>query len=71
VLFAGGGLAMGQTIGATDRRGEQPTTRPIGPQNVLATLYRHLGINPAATIPDHRGRPMYVLDDQQPIAELL
>jgi hypothetical protein len=71
VLFAGGGLKMGQTIGATDRRGEQPTTRPIGPQNVLATLYRHLGINPAATIPDHRGRPMYVLDDQQPIAELI
>jgi hypothetical protein len=70
VLFAGGGLKMGQTVGATDRNAAQPTTRPIGPQNVLATLYRHLGINPAATIPDHRGRPMYLLDEQEPVAEL-
>ena len=49
----------------------RPRTRPYGPQNVLATLYRSLGIDLDVTIPDHTGRPMYLLDDREPIAELL
>jgi hypothetical protein len=71
VLFAGGGLRMGQVIGATDARGERPKGTPYRPQNVLATLYRVLGIDPQTTLPDHTGRPMYLLDDREPIAELL
>jgi hypothetical protein len=70
-LFAGGGFRMGQIIGATDSRGERPHTRPYGPQNILATLYHVLGIDPTATFPDHTGRPRYVLDVQVKIAELL
>jgi hypothetical protein len=38
---------------------------------VLATLYGHLGIDPATTLPDHLGRPTYVLDDREPVRELL
>jgi hypothetical protein len=37
----------------------------------LATLYRHLGIDPSTTLPDHAGRPIYLLDDREPIAELI
>lgn len=70
-LFAGGGLKMGQVVGATDSRGERPQTRPYGPQNLLATLYHVLGIDPAGTFPDHAGRPRYFLDDQSKIAELV
>jgi uncharacterized protein (DUF1501 family) len=70
-LFAGGGLKVGQVIGATDSRCVRPRTRAYGPQNVLATLYDVLGIDPSATIPDYSGRPMNVLDDRDPIAELL
>jgi hypothetical protein len=70
VLFAGGGLKMGQVVGATDARGERPKGTPYRPQNVLATLYRILGIDPATTIKDLSGRPMYLLDDRKPIAEL-
>lgn len=70
-LVAGGGLQMGQTIGATDRRGELPVGAPYTPQNVLATLYHVLGINPATTLPDHSGRPIYLLDDRRKIKELL
>ncbi|HVX64672.1 MAG TPA: DUF1501 domain-containing protein [Pirellulales bacterium] len=70
-LFAGGGLRMGQAVGATDARGERPQTRPYGPQNILATLYHVLGIDPALTFLDHAGRPRYVLDDQEKIAELV
>src|SRR5262245_31198040 len=69
-LMAGGGLRTGQVIGATDARGENPRGRPYTPQNVLATLYHVLGIDPATTLPDHQGRPMYLLDDRQRIAEL-
>ena len=68
--FAGGGLQMGQVIGATDRHGGAPVGKPYTPQNVLATLYRVLGIDPATTLPDHTGRPMYLLDDRTRISEL-
>ena len=70
-LVAGGGLRMGQYVGETDSRAERPKTRAYGPQNLLATLYHVLGIDPAATIRDGSGRPMYLLDDREPIRELL
>ena len=58
VLFAGGGLKMGQYVGATDARGEAPITRPYNPQNVLATLYHVLGIDPARLCPTSAGVPI-------------
>jgi hypothetical protein len=70
-LFAGGGLEMGQVIGATDPRGERPRGGPYTPQNVLATLYHVLGIDPVTTLNDHTGRPVYLLDDRRKIAELV
>lgn len=70
-IFAGGGLATGQVIGATDKYGSVSVGRPYTPQNTLATLYRVLGIDPALTFPDHTGRPMYLLDDRDVIEELL
>jgi hypothetical protein len=70
-LMAGGGLQTGQVIGATDPRGEAPRGRPYTPQNVLATLYHVLGIDPVTTLPDHQGRPIYLLDDRERIAELI
>jgi hypothetical protein len=70
-LMAGGGLQMGQVIGATDARGERPKGQPYTPQNVLATLYHVLGIDPLTTLPDHQGRPIYLLDDRDKVAELV
>jgi hypothetical protein len=69
-LLSGGGLKMGQTIGATNSKGEFPTERPYSPQDLLATLYRHLGIDPHATFPDHTGRPLRILEEGRPIREL-
>jgi hypothetical protein len=71
VLVAGGGLKMGQAIGATSARAETPRDRPYRVSQVLSTLYRAIGINPARTFPDHNGRPMYILDDREPVTELL
>lgn len=70
-LFAGGGLRMGQVIGRTDRVGGAAVGVPYTPQNMLATLYRTLGIDPATTLPDYAGRPTFLLDDQRPITELV
>jgi hypothetical protein len=69
-LFAGGGLKMGQVIGETDSRAERPKTRALGAQDVLATVYHALGIDPASTLPDFSGRPLRLLDDGKAIAEL-
>ncbi len=71
-LLAGGGLNMGQVVGATTPRGEAPVGRPYTPRDVLATLYHVLGIDPGATaIPDFGGRPRYLLEDYRKISELL
>jgi uncharacterized protein (DUF1501 family) len=69
-LLTGGGLRTGQVVGATDARGELPKGQPYTPQNVLATLYGVLGIDPATTLPDHTGRPIALLDDRRKIQEL-
>ena len=58
-------------IGATDRQGGEPTARPYSAQNVLATVYRFLGIDPARTFKDHQGRPIPLLQDTRPVRELV
>jgi hypothetical protein len=70
-LFAGGGLKTGQVIGETDSKAARPRSRPCTAAGVLATIYQHMGINPETTVPDFSGRPMYLLDDREPISELL
>jgi hypothetical protein len=68
---AGGGLKTGQVIGETDARGEKIIGSPIQIQNVLATLYRVLGIDPATTLRDYAGRPQYVLEHRDPVVGLI
>lgn len=71
MLWAGGGIATGQVIGATDRRGEDVVSRRVGPQDFLATIYRHLGIDyVSTTIRNFSGRPIPIVTTGQPIAEL-
>ena len=70
-MVAGGGLKMGQAVGASSARAEYPKDRPYKVAQVLATIYRAVGVDPAMTFPNGTGRPMSVLDDREPIAELL
>jgi hypothetical protein len=71
-LVAGGGMRMGQVIGATDRLGGLPVERPVHFGEVLATLYHQLGIDPnAVTLRDLAGRPQYLVDNHQPMPELI
>jgi uncharacterized protein (DUF1501 family) len=70
-VVAGGGFRTGQVIGATTARAERPVGGSYVPQNLLATLYREVfGIDPATTLTDHTGRPIYLLDQRETIREL-
>ncbi|MEZ6067731.1 MAG: DUF1501 domain-containing protein [Planctomycetaceae bacterium] len=71
MLVAGGGMRTGQVIGSTNSKGEHPQDRPLTPNDLWATVYRHLGINPEWSFPDHSGRPMPILPYGEPIAELV
>ncbi len=71
ILLAGGGMPMGQAIGSTTPRGEEPHLRPFHPADVLATWYRFLGIDPELTLPDRTGRPIPLLRRGEPIHELI
>ena len=70
-LLFGGGLKVGQVIGSTTRNGELPADRPIQFQQMFATLYRHLGIDPThATLLDTNNRPQYLITHTDSIREL-
>ncbi|MBX6314622.1 MAG: DUF1501 domain-containing protein [Isosphaeraceae bacterium] len=70
MALAGGGLRHGQVIGATDRDGGHIKDRPVTPGDLAATIYRHMGVPLDATYLDATGRPRYIVDEGQPIAEL-
>jgi hypothetical protein len=70
-VFFGGGLRMGQVIGATDSRAERARTGSITFQNILATIYQTLGIDLRTQLTDFNGRPQNLLNDCQPIGELI
>ena len=67
---AGGGIRGGRVVGSSDSIGGEPAENPKAPQDVLATMYRHLGIDVAAQYEDHTGRPHPVLASGTPIDEL-
>ena len=71
-LLIGGGLKAGQVIGATDRMAGEVTERPVHVHEILATIYRHCGIDPEQTqLIDPQGRPRYLLDHRKPVEELI
>ena len=71
-LLAGGGMQTGQVIGSTNRLGEVPADRPVHYREVFSTLYHNMGIDARLlTLTDLRGRPQYLVDQREPIAELI
>jgi hypothetical protein len=68
--LAGGPVKGGRVVGESDDKGAFPKTNPKTPQDVLATLYRHLGIDSQQEYLNPSGRPMRVLPSGTPIEEL-
>ncbi len=68
--LAGGPVKGGRVIGESDAKGAFPKTNPKSPQDVLATMYKHLGIDVDAQYLNLSGRPIVVLPSGKPIDEL-
>ncbi len=68
--MCGGGIQGGAVIGSSDAKGALPKDRPIRPQDMLATMYRHLGVDTEKQYTDFAGRPHPVLPFGDPIEEL-
>ncbi|MGE0610255.1 MAG: DUF1501 domain-containing protein [Pirellulales bacterium] len=71
VMMAGGGLRGGTVVGATNSKAEHPVDRAITPSNLLATVYNVMGIDPTLMFEDRAGRPTAILDDIEPLHEVL
>jgi hypothetical protein len=71
VVLAGGGMTMGQAIGASDAKAELPRERPLTPEDVLATMYSHLGIDRDHEFLNEAQRPLKILSGGTPIRELV
>jgi len=71
VMMAGGGLKGGVVVGATNSKAEFPIERALKPADILATVYHVMGIDPATSFKDFAGRPVPMLDEGAPIAELI
>ena len=68
--LAGGGIQGGRVVGASDDKGAYPKDNPKAPQDVLATIYHHLGVDAKAEYLDSAGRPHPALPFGKRIEEL-
>jgi hypothetical protein len=71
ILYAGGGLKMGQVIGSTNEKAEYPTSKAASVGSVLSTMYHVLGIDYRHVFHDHAQRPLPVLSEGKPIEDLI
>ena len=69
VFLSGGGLRMGQVVGSTNSKGEEPQSRPVTPNDCLATLYHATGVPLSTQFRDFSGRPILIMPDGRPISE--
>ncbi|MFQ5731416.1 MAG: DUF1501 domain-containing protein [Planctomycetaceae bacterium] len=71
VMLAGAGIRPGTVVGSSDRQGGFVKSRPVSPEDVLATMYHLKGIDPETTIPDRLKRPVKLVANGTQIDELL
>ena len=71
ILLSGAGIQGGRAIGATNPRGERPASDPVGPEDLAATMYHCIGINPEDEFHTPEGRPIKIVNNGSVIRELL
>jgi len=71
LALAGGEFQMGQVVGESMSKADVPKTTPIRPHDLMATIFHHLGLDPKTQFTNPAGRPVFMLESGQPIAELL
>ena len=70
-LFTGGGAKQGTVFGSTDKQAAYPTSHPVSPGDVVATIYQLLGIDPHMTVPDLSSRPVPIAHGGDPIRDVI
>jgi uncharacterized protein (DUF1501 family) len=69
--FAGGGVKGGRVVGKSDDIGAYPVERPVKPNEVVATIYKSLGLDLETHLPGPNSRPFPLVDfGTRPIMEL-
>jgi uncharacterized protein (DUF1501 family) len=71
LALSGGRFRMGQVIGDSMPKADVPKTTPIRPQDLMATVFEHLGLDPKSQFVNQAGRPVYMLEDGHAIPELV
>jgi hypothetical protein len=69
-LLAGGGLNMGQIIGSSTTRGEEPNSQPVSPNDLRATFFKFLGVPLDLKYTNPAGRPQPMINNGRPIEAL-
>ena len=62
MYFAGGGVKGGRVVGRSDDIGAYPAERPVNPGEVVATIYKSLGLDLDTHLPGPQGRPFALVD---------
>jgi uncharacterized protein (DUF1501 family) len=71
LALAGGGLRMGQVVGESTAKAEVPKSRPVSPQDLMATLFHVLGLDLKLQFVHPGGRPINMIENGRPIEELV
>lgn len=71
VLLGGGGVKGGVVVGKTDARAEKPASDPYGPEDLFATMYSLMGIDPKDEVHTPDGRPIALVNNGKVISELV
>jgi uncharacterized protein (DUF1501 family) len=71
LALAGGGLRMAQVVGESSAKLDVPKSKPISPQDLMATVFHVLGIEPRTQFVNPQGRPVFMVEDGQAIQELV
>jgi Protein of unknown function (DUF1501) len=71
ILLTGGAVQQGLVWGSSDSKGYRPTSNPVRPEDLVATIYEALGIDPFGVVPDVDGRPRPLLSNGAPIRKIL
>jgi uncharacterized protein (DUF1501 family) len=71
VALGGGGLKSGVVVGKSNERAERPASDPYGPEDLSATMYHLMGINPEDEFYTPEGRPVKIANNGRLVQELL
>ncbi len=71
LALSGGGLKMGQVVGESAPKADLPKSSPIRPQDLMATIFHVLSIDPHVQFVNTAGRPVYMIEDGRPISALV